>query len=86
MLQALYDFKATLAKTLSFHEKELFILYPANKKQKQWWQVVNRKGQVGFIPSNYISKIKVNIILNIASKLDLERIKSHVFSKLSYCV
>lgn len=59
MLQALYDFKATLAKTLSFHEKELFVLYPTNKKQRQWWQVVNRKGQVGFIPSNYITKIQV---------------------------
>ncbi|KAK3927966.1 NCK-interacting protein with SH3 domain [Frankliniella fusca] len=59
MLQALYDFKATLAKTLSFHEKELFILYPTSKKQRQWWQVVNRKGQVGFIPSNYINKIQV---------------------------
>lgn len=60
MLQALYDFKATLAKTLSFNEKELFVLYPTNKKQRQWWQVVNRKGQVGFIPSNYVTKIQVS--------------------------
>lgn len=60
MLQALYDFKATLAKTLSFNEKDFFILYPANKKQRQWWQVVNRKAQVGYIPSNYVNKIQVS--------------------------
>jgi len=72
MLQAMYEFRATLAKTLSFQEKEMFVLFPANKKQKQWWQVVNRKAQVGFIPSNYVSTIQVSqkwSICNFLSRL-----------------
>ncbi|KAJ2952666.1 hypothetical protein O0L34_g7004 [Tuta absoluta] len=59
MLKALYDFDATLAKTLSFTEGEYFFLHQTNTKQRNWWHVVNRKGQVGFVPSNYVATIKV---------------------------
>ncbi|KAI8434852.1 hypothetical protein MSG28_003343 [Choristoneura fumiferana] len=59
MLQALYDFEATLAKTLSFTEGEFFYLQQHNAKQRNWWHVVNRKGQVGFVPSNYVATVKV---------------------------
>lgn len=59
MLKALYDFEATLAKTLSFTEGEFFYLHQTNTKQRNWWHVVNRKGQVGFVPSNYVASIKV---------------------------
>ncbi|XP_046735611.1 NCK-interacting protein with SH3 domain isoform X2 [Diprion similis] len=59
MLKALYDFKATFAKTLSFHENEHFILYQTNTKQRNWWQVVNSLGQLGYIPSNYVTTVKV---------------------------
>ncbi|XP_063359322.1 NCK-interacting protein with SH3 domain [Cydia amplana] len=59
MLQALYDFEATLAKTLSFTEGEFFYLQQQNVKQRNWWHVVNRKGQVGFVPSNYVATVKV---------------------------
>ncbi|XP_028037900.1 NCK-interacting protein with SH3 domain [Bombyx mandarina] len=59
MLKALFDFEATLAKTLSFSEGEYFYLQQSNTKQRNWWHVVNRKGQVGFVPSNYVATVKV---------------------------
>ncbi|CAH0721752.1 unnamed protein product, partial [Brenthis ino] len=60
MLTALYDFEATLAKTLSFSEGEYFFLQQSNTKQRNWWHVVNRKGHVGFVPSNYVAVVKVD--------------------------
>ena len=60
MLKALYDFNATFAKTLTFQENDHFIFYHNHSKKKNWWQVVNAKGQVGYIPSNYITLIKVH--------------------------
>lgn len=60
MLKALYDFDATLAKTLGFSANEFFYLQQNNTKQRNWWHVVNRKGQVGFVPSNYVAAVKVN--------------------------
>nr|CAD7403582.1 unnamed protein product [Timema cristinae]CAD7430086.1 unnamed protein product [Timema monikensis] len=59
MLKAMYDFKATFAKTLSFHENDIFILHHANTKNRNWWQVVNSLGQVGYVPSNYVTPVKV---------------------------
>ncbi|KPJ06171.1 NCK-interacting protein with SH3 domain [Papilio machaon] len=60
MLKALYDFEATLAKTLSFTEGEFFYLQQTNTKQRNWWHVVNRKGHVGFVPSNYVASVKAD--------------------------
>lgn len=54
MLRALYDFAATYAKSLSFKQGDYFILYQTNLKHKNWWQVINKRGEVGFVPSNYI--------------------------------
>jgi hypothetical protein len=62
MVKALYDFKATFAKTFSFREGEYFILLQHNIKQKNWWQVINKDGCLGYIPSNYITLIKVHQI------------------------
>lgn len=59
MLRALYDFEATFAKTLSFREGDHFVLHQSNTKQRNWWQVVNSKAQVGYIPSNYVTTVKV---------------------------
>ncbi|XP_034951064.1 NCK-interacting protein with SH3 domain [Chelonus insularis] len=59
MLKALYDFKATFAKTLSFKENDHFLLHQSNSKQRNWWQVVNNTGQLGYIPSNYVTTVKV---------------------------
>ncbi|XP_017760776.1 PREDICTED: NCK-interacting protein with SH3 domain isoform X1 [Eufriesea mexicana] len=60
VLKALYNFKAMFAKTLSFQEGDYFILYQTNTKQRNWWQVVNRDGQIGYIPSNYVTTVKVS--------------------------
>ncbi|KAL4714574.1 hypothetical protein ACJJTC_006620 [Scirpophaga incertulas] len=59
MLKAMYDFEATLAKTLSFTDGEYFYLQQINSKQRNWWHVVNRKGLMGFVPSNYVASVKV---------------------------
>ncbi|GBP24715.1 hypothetical protein EVAR_79562_1 [Eumeta japonica] len=59
MLKALYDFEATMPKTLSFCEGDHFYLHQSKGKQRNWWHVVNRKGQVGFVPSNYVASMKV---------------------------
>ena len=60
MLRGLYDFKATFPKALSFRENDYFVLLQSNTKQRNWWQVINKEGQVGFIPSNYATIEKVN--------------------------
>lgn len=61
MLKALYDFQAVYPKTINFDEGEHFILYQTTSaKQRNWWQVVNMKGSIGFVPSNYVMKIKVS--------------------------
>lgn len=60
MLRSLYDFKATYAKTLGFRENDYFILYQALTKHKNWWEVINEKGEIGYVPSNYVEKVNVN--------------------------
>lgn len=60
MLHSLYDFKATYAKTLSFKTNEYFILHQTNTKHKNWWEVINERGEMGFIPSNYVENVTVN--------------------------
>lgn len=60
MVKALFDFEATLAKTLSFCEGEFFFLQQTTTKQRNWWNVINRKGQLGFVPSNYVASVKVS--------------------------
>lgn len=61
MLKALYDFQAVYPKTISFDEGEYFILYQTSARQRNWWQVVSMKGNIGFVPSNYVMKIKVSV-------------------------
>lgn len=60
MLHSLYDFKATYAKTLSFRANDYFVLHHTDTKHKNWWEVINEEGQMGFIPSNYVERITVN--------------------------
>ncbi|KAF5292273.1 hypothetical protein FQR65_LT11236 [Abscondita terminalis] len=59
MLRSMYDFKATYAKALSFKNNEYFILHQTVTKHKNWWEVINEKGEMGFVPSNYVEKITV---------------------------
>jgi hypothetical protein len=72
MLKALYDFKATFAKTLSFRENDIFILHQVSTKQRNWWQVVNSKGQVGYVPSNYVTTIQVKDVLSTRSLIGIQ--------------
>ncbi|KAK9889682.1 hypothetical protein WA026_007061 [Henosepilachna vigintioctopunctata] len=60
MLHSLYDFKATYPKTLSFRHNEYFILNQSSSKKKNWWEVINEKGETGYIPSNYVETVTVN--------------------------
>ncbi|XP_058127441.1 NCK-interacting protein with SH3 domain [Anopheles ziemanni] len=60
MLKALYDFTAVYPKTISFDEGEYFILHQTSARQRNWWQVVSMKGNIGFVPSNYVIRMKVN--------------------------
>lgn len=60
MLHSLYDFKATYAKTLSFKSNEYFLLHQTNTKHKNWWEVINERGEMGYIPSNYVETVTVN--------------------------
>lgn len=60
MLRSMYDFKATYAKTLSFKANEYFILHQTVTKHKNWWEVINERGEMGFVPSNYVETITVS--------------------------
>lgn len=44
----------------SFEENEMFILHQTSARQRNWWQVVNERGNIGFVPSNYVEKLKVS--------------------------
>lgn len=48
----------------SFDEGEMFILHQTSARQRNWWQVVNERGNIGFVPSNYVEKLKVSDIEN----------------------
>lgn len=61
MLKAMYNFDATQPKTLSFSEGEHFLLHHTNTKQRNWWQVINDQGKLGFVPSNYVTAVVVSI-------------------------
>ncbi|KAL1132832.1 hypothetical protein AAG570_010784 [Ranatra chinensis] len=60
MLEALYDFKGTIPQTLSFSRDDIFIFHSGNNMEKNWWSVINIKGKMGYIPSNYVAPIKVS--------------------------
>lgn len=47
-------------KLSSFDEGEMFILHQTSARQRNWWQVVNERGNIGFVPSNYVEKLKVS--------------------------
>lgn len=62
MLKAKYDFQANYPKTISFDEGEFFILHQptTSVRQRNWWQVISMKGNMGFVPSNYVTNLKVS--------------------------
>lgn len=60
MLRSLYNFEATFPKTLSFQADEHFILYHADTKHKNWWEVISEDAHMGFVPNNYVEKVTVS--------------------------
>lgn len=57
MLRSLYDFTPTYAKTLGFKENDYFILHSTITKHKNWWEVMNEIGEIGYVPSNYVEEV-----------------------------
>lgn len=60
MLRSLYKFEATFPKTLGFQADEHFILYHADTKHKNWWEVINSNAHMGFVPNNYVERVTVS--------------------------
>ncbi|XP_022905366.2 NCK-interacting protein with SH3 domain [Onthophagus taurus] len=60
MLRSKYDFDALYPKTLSFKANDYFILNQTNTKHRNWWEVMTQRGEIGFIPSNYIERVTVS--------------------------
>lgn len=60
MLRSLYDFQPTYPRALSFKTGDYFILYQTNTKHKNWWEVINKEAQMGFVPNNYVQKVNVS--------------------------
>lgn len=69
MLKAMYDFQANYPKTISFDEGEFFILHQASVRQRNWWQVISMKGNIGFVPSNYVTNLKVSLMWRIVNDI-----------------
>lgn len=69
MLRALYDFQSTIAQTICFSKGDLFVLHPSINKQRNWWHVISAKGEVGYVPNNYVQTMEVKVILQIINKL-----------------
>lgn len=59
MLRALYDFQSTIAQTICFSKGDLFVLHPSINKQRNWWHVISAKGEVGYVPNNYVQTMEV---------------------------
>lgn len=64
MLVASYDFDATIPQTLSFKKDDNFIFHSTNNIKKNWWSIIDAHGKVGYIPSNYVSIVKVILQLD----------------------
>lgn len=69
----------------SFEENEMFVLHQTSARQRNWWQVVNERGNVGFVPSNYVEKLKVSVVqhqLGFRPRKVGAKIKSIIFPSL----
>jgi len=61
MLQALYDFQAPYENTLSFSDKELFVVLKKNNTDDNWVHVVNLNGISGYAPANYLTAASCSV-------------------------
>ncbi|XP_067948213.1 cytoplasmic protein NCK2-like isoform X2 [Watersipora subatra] len=59
MVMAKYDYKARDKQELNISKNEKLILLDDSK---HWWMVKNFKEETGFVPSNYVKRIKPSIL------------------------
>ena len=57
--QALYTYRSSEKTTLCFEEGDKFTLLDSG--DPYWWQVTDARGQVGFVPANYIEQLRDNV-------------------------
>ena len=62
MLRALYDFEAPYEGTLTFREKDLFVLLPRSDADPNWVHVVDGRGTHGYAPSNYLAPADCDLV------------------------
>ena len=62
MYRALYDYQATDKHALSISKGDRFTVVEAT--DEQWWMVQNGFGQIGYVPTNYLEKDEVNVLMH----------------------
>lgn len=63
---AKYDYVAQGSQELDLRKNEKLVLLDDSK---QWWKVLNSKGQSGFVPSNYVKKEKPSLFDSIKKRV-----------------
>lgn len=63
---AKYDYVAQGSQELELRKNEKLVLLDDSK---QWWKVLNSKGQSGFVPSNYVKKEKPSLFDSIKKRV-----------------
>lgn len=53
----------------------MFLLHQTSARQRNWWQVVNERGSIGFVPSNYVEKLKVSCRLWKIDKFSIAQLE-----------
>ena len=78
MLQALYDFQAPYEHTLSFSDKDLFIVLKKNNTDDNWVHVVNLNGVSGYAPVNYVTAASCSVTEEIEH---IDRVVNRITSR-----
>ena len=63
---AKYDYQAQDKQELDIRKNEKLVLLDDTK---HWWKVLNREGLSGFVPSNYVKKVKPSIFSSLRNTL-----------------
>ena len=57
MYRALYPFQKTHPTSLTFGHGDVFVELPGARPDKNWHFVLDKKGNKGFVPRNYVGKV-----------------------------
>uniref|UniRef100_T1J6B7 SH3 domain-containing protein n=1 Tax=Strigamia maritima TaxID=126957 RepID=T1J6B7_STRMM len=60
MIRALYDYNGVHKGTLAFKAGDKFLLLKEETGDANWWQVIDSSGRLGFIPNNFVVRLKGN--------------------------